>query len=166
MRVKHLIIVFEQLFFPYCRNVRDKRICHRCCIYIYISVLSCLFALVATVLKWMRTLKQGWIHNFCAATVWFSFHGWLMQGRFVIICLFCLAWRVSGIDVKALFTNVPTSVTYHTGRQSEGFRNAPNWHQEIYGPNEFNKLSQGPIWHSGSVLRSTPAMSPLQHVSF
>lgn len=68
-------------------------------------------------------------------------------------------------DVYHVHHDVPNGVTYCTGRHSEGFRNAPNWHQEIYGPNEFNKLSQGPIWHSGSVLWSTPAMAPLQHVS-
>lgn len=64
------------------------------------------------------------------------------------ICHYLLVFsriRVSGIHVKVLFTSVPSRVTYCTGRHSEGFRKAPNWHQEIYGPNEFNKLSQGSI---------------------
>lgn len=43
-----------------------------------------------------------------------------MQCTVVIICLFSGAWGVSGIDVKALFINVPTGVTCTGSRSGVG----------------------------------------------
>lgn len=62
---------------------------------------------------------------------------------------------------KQCLQMLPPGGTYCTASESGSFRNAPNWHQEIYGPNEFNKLSQGPIWHSGTGIRSH--VSPSTH---
>lgn len=50
----------------------------------------------------------------------------------------------------------------HTVGQFGTFRKVSHWHQKISGPNEFNKLSLGSIWHSDSVCQSTTGPSTCQ----
>lgn len=100
-----------------------------------------------------------------------SNHGWLMQGGLFMICLFCGAWSIRNWVWRCCLPMLPPAwLSVQPGTQKElflyfFFRSAPNWHQEIYGPNEFNKLSQGPVWHSGSVLPSTLTMSLVFNMS-
>lgn len=59
------------------------------------------------------------------------------------------------------FFNAFASNIYIVG-QSGTFTKVPHWQQKIRGPNEFNKLSLGSIWHSDSVCQSTTGPATCQ----